>query len=140
MWQAVVRYDASGSSIMRLKEFFQDVEKREIALVIFTGLVVAWVRHGLQYHWKSWGSWGDFFAEWFVHTMGVALLIGFALAAIIYSHKFFLGYDRKEYGRELTFYIVMTILVTAIGIVVVAHWPASDDDFDDSSAFVVFVV
>jgi hypothetical protein len=124
---------------MRLKEFFQDLEKREIALVVFTGLVVAYVRHGLQHHWKAWGSWGDFFAEWFVHTMGVALLIGVALAAIIYSHKFFLGYDRKEYGRELTFYIVMTILVAALGIALVSHWPASDE-FDNSSAFVVFVV
>ena len=122
---------------MSVKEFFQDLEKREIALVIFTGLVVAWVRHGLQYHWKAWGSWEDFFVEWFVHTMGVALLIGVALAAIIYSHKFFLGCDRKEYGRELTFYIVMTILVAALGIAAVANWPHSDDDFDDSSAFVV---
>ena len=120
-----------------VKEFFQDLEKREIALVIFTGLVVTWVRHGLQYHWKAWGSWEDFFVEWFVHTMGVALLMAVALAAIIYSHKFFLGYSKDSYGRELTFYIVMTILVAAIGIAVVAHWPASDDDFDDSSAFFI---
>lgn len=124
---------------MRLREFFQDLEKREIALVIFTGLVVAWVRHGLQYHWKAWDSWEDFFIAWFIHTMGVALLMGVSLAAIIYSHKFFLGYDRKDYGRELTFYIVMTILVTALGIAFIALRPPSDD-FDDSSAFVVFVV
>lgn len=122
---------------MRVREFLQNLEKREIALVIFTGLVVTWVRHGLQYHWKAWSSWGDFFAEWFVHTMGVTLLIGVAFAAIIYSHKFFLGYDRKEHGRELTFYIVMTILAAALGIAVVANWPHSDDDFDDSSTFII---
>jgi hypothetical protein len=122
---------------MRLREFFQDLEKREIALVIFTGLVVAYVRNGLQHHWNGWDSWGDFFAEWFFHTIGVALLMAVALAAIIYSHKFFLGYSKESYGRELTFYIVMTILVAAIGIAVVAHWPASDDDFDDSSAFFI---
>lgn len=120
---------------MRLREFFQDLEKREIALVIFTGLMVAWVRHGLTHHWHGWDSWGDFLAEWFVHTMGVVLLMGVAFAAIIYSHKFFLGYSKESYGRELTFYIVITILVASIGIVVVAHWPASDDDFDDSSTF-----
>jgi hypothetical protein len=67
--------------------------------------------------------------------MGVALLIGVALAAIIYSHKFFLGYSKESYGRELTFYIAMTILVAAIGIAMVVHWPASDDDIDDSSTF-----
>jgi hypothetical protein len=135
----VVRYDAPRESIMRLREFFQNLEKREIALMIFTGLVVAYVRHGLQHHWKPWDSWGDFFGAWFVHTMGVAVLMAIAAAAIIYSHKFFLGYDKESYGRELTFYIVMTILVAAIGIAFIAHSPPRDD-FDDSSAFVVFVV
>ena len=122
---------------MRLRKFLRDSEKREVALVIFTGLVVSYVRHGLQHHWKAWDSWGEFFAEWFVHTMGVALLMGVALAAIIYLHKFFLGYDRKEYGRELTFYILMTVLVAALGIAMVSHWPSSGE-FDDSSAFFVF--
>jgi hypothetical protein len=117
---------------VRLKEMFQDVEKREIALVIFTGLVVAYVRHGLQHHWKPWDSYEDFFVAWFIHTVGVALLIGVTLGSIIYSHKFFLGYDRKEYGGEVTFYVVMTILVAALGIALVALLPPSDD-FDDSS-------
>jgi len=122
---------------VRLKEYFQDLEKREIALVIFTGLVVAFVRHGVQYHWKSWDSYEDFFLSWFVHTLGVILLMGIALAAIIYSHKFFLGYDVKENARWLTFYILMTILVAALGIAFVANAPPSDD-LDDSSAFFSF--
>ncbi len=122
---------------MRLREFFQDLEKREIALVIFTGLVVAWVRHGLQHHWKGWHSWEDFFIAWFVHTMGVAVLTGVALAAIIYSHKFFLGYDKKDFGRELTFYIVMTILVVTLGIAFIALRPPSDD-YDDSAAYQIY--
>jgi hypothetical protein len=63
------------------------------------GLAVAYVRHGVQYHWRSWDSWGDFFGAWLVHTMGVALLIGVALAAIIYSHKFFLGYSKESWPR-----------------------------------------
>jgi MFS superfamily sulfate permease-like transporter len=123
--------------LARLRQLGQDLEKREIALTIFTGLVVAYVRHGLQHHWKAWDSIGDFFAAWFVHTMGVAVLMGVTLAAIIYSHKFFLGYDREHYGREITFYIVVTILVTALGIAFVAHSPPSDE-YDDSSAFVSF--
>lgn len=125
---------------MNLKQLWEDLEQREIALVIFTGLVVAFVRHGLQTHWKAWDSWEDFFVAWFIHTLGVGVLVVASMAAIIYSHKFFLGYDKKEYGRELTFYIVMTALVAAIGILVVANAPPSDNEFDDSSSFVMFVV
>lgn len=105
---------------MRLKEFFQDLKGRETALLVFTGLVVSWVRHGLEHHWKAWDSWGDFFGYWFFHTMGVILLMGIAFAAIIYTHKFFLGYERKEYDRELTFYVLMTLLVAAL---VSGSWP-----------------
>jgi hypothetical protein len=70
--------------------------------------------------------------DWFIHTLGVAVLVAATIAAIIYSHNFFLGYDKKEYGRELTFYILMTILVGALGIAIVAHWPPSDD-LDDAA-------
>ena len=123
----------------RLKQFGQDLERREFALLVFTGLVVTWVRHGLQHHWKGWDSWGDFFAQWFVHTLGVLMLLLAAGAAIIWSHKFFLGYEKKEYGRELMFYIVMTILVAALCIAFVALKPPSDD-YEDSSVFIIFSV
>ena len=125
--------------MMRLRAFFKDLEKREIALWIFTGLVVSWLRHGLQYHWKAWNSWEDFLLGWFIHTMGVGLLVAVALAAIIFSHKFFLGYNKEEYGRELTFYIVITILACALGVAFLAL-RGSTEDFDDSSAFVMFAV
>lgn len=124
---------------MGLVKLWEDVEAREVGLTVFTGLVVAYVRQGLQHHWKLWDSIGDFVLAWVIHTMGVAVLMAAALAAIIYSHKFFLGYEKKEYGRELTFYILTTILMAALGIAVVAHWPSSDGDFDDSSAFVIFI-
>ncbi len=107
------------------------VETREVGLWVFTGLVVAYVRHGLQHHWRLWDSIGDFLAAWFIHSMGVAVLGAVALAAIIYSHKFFLGYELKESSRQLTFYILMTILVAALGIAFLAHWHPSGD-FDDS--------
>jgi hypothetical protein len=124
---------------LRLKQFWKETEAREVGLTIFTGLVVAYVRHGLQHHWTHWDSIGDFFAAWLFHIIAVVMLMAASLAAIIYTHNFFLGYAKKEYGREVTFYILMTILVAALGIAVVAHWPSSGDDFDDSSAFVVLV-
>ncbi len=123
--------------MMRLKEFFQDLDKRETALVIFTGLMVAWVRHGLQHHWHGWDSWESFFLSWFVHTIAVVLLMGAGLAAIFFSHKFFRGYDCKQDARELMFYIVVTTLVAALGIAFVANSPPRDD-YDDSSAIVIF--
>jgi hypothetical protein len=57
-----------------------------------------------------------------------------SMAAIICSHKFFLGYDKKDYGRELTFYILVTILVGALGIALIALRGPSGD-YDDSSVF-----
>jgi hypothetical protein len=50
----------------------------------------------------------------------------------------FSGVRQKEYGRELTFYVLMTILVGALGIAFIALSPPSDD-FDDSSGFTLFV-
>jgi hypothetical protein len=124
---------------LRLKQLWEDTGAREFGLTVFAGLVVAYVRHGLQHHWALWDSLGDFFAAWFFHTIAVVMLMAASLAAIIYTHKFFLGYEKKEFGREVAFYILMTILVAALSIAVVAHWPSSGDDFDDSSAFVVLI-
>ena len=79
---------------MWLKKVWQDLEKREIALIVFTGLVVTYVRHGLHYHWKVWDSWEEFFLSWFINTIAVVVLVGASMAAIIYLHRFFL--DTKE--------------------------------------------
>jgi hypothetical protein len=124
---------------LRLKKFWEDTGAREFGLTLFTGLMVAYVRHGLQHHWTLWDSIGDFFAAWFFHTIAVVMLMAASLAAIIYTHNFFLRYEKKEVGREVIFYILMTILVAALGIAIVAHWPSSGDDFDDSSGFVVLI-
>ena len=94
-------------------------------------MVVSQVRHGLDPHWK-WDTWGDFFAAWFFCTVGVGIFTAIALAAIIYTEKFFLGYDKKD-TRGLTFYIEMTVLVGALFIWFMAMtWsPSDDDDFDE---------
>jgi len=125
-------------SASRLKQFWKNTKTREYGLIIFTGLVVAWVRHGLHYHWKAWATWEGFFVDWFIHTMGVGLLALVAIAAIIFTHKFFLGYESKEYGRELFFYIVMTILIGALGIAVISMRLVSGN-YDESCAFVSLV-
>jgi hypothetical protein len=125
-------------SASRLKQFWKNTETREYGLVIFTGLVVAWVRHGLHYHWTAWATWEGFFVDWFIHTLGVGVLATAAAAAIIFSHTFFLGYVRKEYGRELFFYIVMTILIGALGIAVISLRLGSGN-YDDSRAILNFI-
>ena len=119
----------------RIVEWWKRKETREGLLIIITGLAVAYVRHGLEHHWKSWDTWGDFFIAWFVYSFAVMLFTGIALAAIIYTHKFFLGYDKTDM-QGITFYIVMTVLVGALFIWFIAmNWsPSDDDDFDDSSA------
>jgi hypothetical protein len=91
-----VNVNSAGGAVVGLKQFWKETEAREVALTVFTGLVVAYVRQGLQHHWKLWGSIGDFLAGWFIHTMGVAILMAAALAAIIYSHSFFWGTTRKN--------------------------------------------
>lgn len=88
---------------LHLKQLWEDTGTREFGLTVFTGLVVAYVRHGLQHHWTLWDSTGDFPAAWFFHTMAVAMLMVASLTAIICSHKFFLGYEKKEFGREVAF-------------------------------------
>jgi prolipoprotein diacylglyceryltransferase len=103
-------------------------EARITALTIFAGLVVSWVRNGLQHHWRSFPSWGWFFTLWIVHIFGVVLFCGIALAAIIYTHKLFLGYNLKNRdGNELYFYIVMTVLVGALSVAALTHLPPTTE-------------
>jgi hypothetical protein len=101
-------------------------QTRGIVLVLATGLVVSLVRHGLQDHWASFPSWGRFFLSWVIHTIGVALFTVCASAAIFATHRFFLGYqwdgDTEVLTEVLAFYVVMTVLVAAIFIAVLAPW------------------
>jgi hypothetical protein len=118
----------------RLLQWWKSKETREGLLIIITGLVVSQVRHGLDPHWK-WETWGDFFAACFFCTVGVAIFTAIALAAIIYTQEFFLGYDKKD-TQGLTFYIEMPVLLGALFIWFMAMtWsPSDDDDLNDYSA------
>lgn len=44
------------------------------------------------------------------------------------THRFFVGSEYKADARELWFYIVMTVLVGAVAIAIMAHTPEVDDD------------
>jgi hypothetical protein len=97
-------------------------------LLLLTGLVAVFAKHGVGGHWSLW----DFLIYWFACTMTVLLLCAGALAAIIYSHKFFLGYDWKEQlpSQALFFYILMTVLTVGVGIFFLTHYrPSPDDDY-----------
>jgi hypothetical protein len=102
----------------RIVEWWKRKETREYLLIIITGLAVANVRHSLEHHGKSFDTWGDFFVSWFVHTFAILLLGAIALAAILYSHKFFLGQSMPDI-QGIFFYIVMTVLVGALCIWVI---------------------
>lgn len=103
-------------------------QARAVGLVVFTGLVVTWVRQGLEHHWHSFSSWESFFSGWFIHTIGVFMLGGFGAVAIMGTHKFFMGSECKEDIETLMFYVVITVLVGAFAIAIVANAPMDDEN------------
>jgi hypothetical protein len=107
---------------------WKDRQARAIGLVVITGLIVSWVRQGIQHNWHGFGSWESFFVSWFIHTVGVSVFSAFAAAAIMGTHKFFLGDEWKGDVGEVAFYVVMTVLVGAFAIAIVANAREVDDD------------
>jgi hypothetical protein len=103
-------------------------EARGIGLVVITGLIVSWVRQDIQHHWHGFASWESFFISWFIHAIGVSVFSVCAAAAIMGTRKFFVGDENKEDTETLVFYVVMTVLVGAFAIAIVANAPGVDDD------------
>jgi hypothetical protein len=52
----------------------------------------------------------------------------FAAAAIMGTHKFFIGDAWKDDTEKLVFYVVMTVLVGAFAVAIVANAPIDDED------------
>jgi hypothetical protein len=96
-------------------------ETKIFALLVFTGLVVSWVRQGLAHQFKWFASWGDFFISWFVHTVAVAVVAVLASAAILRANRFFVDSEPEKDYHKLMFYAVMTVLVAAILIVIASQ-------------------
>lgn len=107
---------------------WKDRQARGIGLLIVTGLIVSFVRQGIQHHWHGFASWESFLISWFIHTIGVSVFSAFAAAAIMGTHKFFLGDKWEGDVGDVVFYVVMTVLVGAFAIAVVANAPEVDDD------------
>jgi L-cystine uptake protein TcyP (sodium:dicarboxylate symporter family) len=95
----------------------RNLQTRSIALLVVTGLVVSWIAHGLDTHWKSFPSWRVFFGSWLIHTLGIVILVAVVGGAIV---RFFLGLEHNGDHAKLTFYVVMTVLVSAICIAIIA--------------------
>jgi prolipoprotein diacylglyceryltransferase len=118
----LIKTSIKGALVVRLREFL---------LIPATGLIVSYVRHGVATGWSSWDSIHQVFVYWLIHTMGLMLFIPIAGGIIFSTQKFFLGYKpQKEHTEEIIFYVMMTILIAAVSIYVVAHWPAGGD-YDD---------
>ena len=107
---------------------WKSIQARSIGLVIVTGLIVSFVRQGIQHHWHGFASWESFFSSWFIHAIAVFVFSMFGAAAIMWTHKFFRGDDWKGDMEDLVFYVVMTTLVGAFAIAVVANASEHDDD------------
>jgi prolipoprotein diacylglyceryltransferase len=71
---------------------------------------------------------GEFFISWFIHAIGVSVFSVFAAAAIMGTRKFFVGDEFNDDTETLVFYVVMTVLVGAFAIAIVANAPRDDED------------
>jgi hypothetical protein len=102
---------------------------RRNILLAATGLVVAYVRTVLQYHRYSWETVSEFLVSWFIHYIGVGLLAAIAYGVIKANEKRFLSGRNSSPGGlgmdEAFVYIPLTIIVCAIAIFVLAHWPST---------------
>jgi hypothetical protein len=101
---------------------------KEGVLFVLTGLALAYVRHGIESGWAWWESVEQFFGDWFIHTMALSLFIAIAGVTIEKFHEFFLGHKREAEYTDLIYVILMTVLVGAVCVFLLAHWSPSGDD------------
>lgn len=97
-------------------------------LVAVTALVVAYVRTFFQYGSYGWESMSAFLLSWFIHYVGVWLFVALSGAFVSRFAPVFLGKDlpRQELSpSELLVFISLVVLVGAIVLFLLAHWPAS---------------
>lgn len=100
-------------------------------MAVLAGLVVAYVRHAVQYHRYTWDSILDFFTWWFIHYIAVILVIGITYA--VTRGKESLLFGRHESLRKLTLeegmiYGSIVIIVAAISLFLIAHWVPVDSN------------
>lgn len=102
---------------------------RRNVLIWVAALVVAYVRRFLQYHQYSWRSIQSFLLSWFVHYIAILILGGISYALINSKAYLFLsdksGRDRITIDEAIV-YVSIVLLVAAVFIFLVAHWPQPD--------------
>ena len=104
---------------------------RRSALIAGTGLVVAYVRHGLATGWAAWEGIAQFAGYWLIHAVAVGAFGIFAAWPIMRARRFFLdGEVRDIHLEEVLVLICLTVLLGSIAVYIVAHWVPSGDNYD----------
>jgi hypothetical protein len=109
---------------------------RQALLLVATALVVILVRAGLHPSFPAgdtgwWASVENLLVGWFIHTVALLLLVAIAAALIVRFHRLFLGHPAPWPDGsfdDVTFYVLMTVLVATVSIYVVANATPSFDD------------
>jgi len=103
---------------------------RRYALLVITGLVVAYVRNIVQYRHYSWESIGELLSCWFIHYIAVGIVTATLYVVIKNTEKFFFEYKDSEEGltwEQAIVYTSLTILISAIFVFLLAHWGGVSD-------------
>lgn len=126
----------SGDNAKKLTGFawiraFERRKRRQHAIFIVSALVVAFVRHNIQYgDYDFGGSWGMFFGSWVIHYF-VLVIVG-AVSYVIIENKsgFFWGQDEapKLTADQFLYVLAIIALVASVLTFVVHHFPAGLSD------------
>jgi hypothetical protein len=106
------------------------LKTRGNVLLVFTGLVVAYVRNVVQYHHYFWDSTVKFFAWWFIHYIAVGIVTASSYFLIKNTEKIFFKYKESEQGltwEQAVVYTSLIILVCSILVFLLAHWGGTSD-------------
>lgn len=109
------------------------VPKKKIGLLYgVTSLVITLARNYAS-HARFWSSGSDFLMMWFIHFIGIGIVVICAGASIMSFDKFWLGYKIEEKGwndrlEEITYYVLMTLLVISVIVIFGAHHIPNDYD------------
>lgn len=103
---------------------------RRGALVVITGLVVAFVRTRLQYG-RPWQSLMEFASSLGIHVLGLVMFVVVSWTLISESEGFFLGKDRVRLTKDQAYtYMPGAVLLAAIAIYFLAMYVPREDVFD----------
>ena len=107
-------------------------DPRLTTLAATAGLVVAYVRHAIQYQRYSWDSILEFLGWWFIHYIAVIIVLGLAYAFTRGNASLLLG--RSETLRKLTLeegiiYGCIIVIIASVAVFFIANWvPVGTDE------------